>query len=220
MKTVLSSFAILLIFISSCKKDEDVICPPTPEPQLNYMPLAIGNYWLYETYRVDTNGVETNLNYHDSIVVTRDTIINNDTFYIVEGTYRPFHTQWGVIRIIKNDNGNLVNHLGDTILPATNFTDTFRKHYEIIGNNDTLFYRSFKMIDPTYDVTVPAGTFPIVDYRGTYTTYQNIPNVPNPRYVHNYYAENVGKVKETYHYMSSPQTMEIRLTKYFVVLPI
>ena len=219
MKTVLSSLAILLIFISSCKKDEDVICPPTPEP-LNYMPLAIGNYWIYETYRVDTNGVETNLNYHDSIVITRDTMINNETFYVVEGTYRPFHSQWGVIRIIKNDNGNLINHLGDTILPATNFTDLYREHYEITGNNDTLFHRSFRMFDHTYDVTVPAGTFPIVDFMGTYTMFQNIPNTPNPRLVHNYYAENVGKVKETYFYMSSPSIHEIRLTNYLVVVPV
>ena len=40
------------------------------------MPLDIGNYWVYETFRVDTNGTELMLNFHDSMVVTGDTIIN------------------------------------------------------------------------------------------------------------------------------------------------
>ncbi|UTW66145.1 hypothetical protein KFE94_16055 [bacterium SCSIO 12643] len=219
MKAILSSLAILLIFISSCKKDEEIICPPTPAPK-NYMPLAIGNYWVYNTYRIDTNGVETKLPPHDSLVITKDTMINNETYYVVEGTFHPFQNQWGIYRIIKNDHGNIISHLGDTILPATDYTATFREHYEIIGNNDTLYHRVFQTVDPPYEVTVPAGTFSVLDYRGTYTTYANIPNVPNPRYVHNYYADNVGKVKQTYHYISSYQTFEIRLVDYSVIIAV
>jgi len=215
MKTVWSFIGVLLLFLSSCKK-EDPICPPTPP---NYMPLDIGNYWVYETFRVDTNGTELMLNFHDSMVVTGDTIINNETYAKIEGTYGPFHRQWGIVGILKYEDGNLTTPNGDTVFAANDFTKIFREQYEIIGNNDTLYHRSFRMFDHNYDVTVPAGTFPILDFMGTYTYFQNIPGVPNPRLVHNYYAENVGKVKSTYFYMSSPSIFEIRLMDYHVHLP-
>lgn len=67
--TIFFGFLMTLVILSS-KKDN----PAQPE-LLNYTPLSIGNYWVYETFKVDTNGNEELLNNYDSLVINRDTII-------------------------------------------------------------------------------------------------------------------------------------------------
>ena len=70
MKYLFALSAIALLLISSCKKEEMVPCPTPPiETIPNYMPLAIGNYWVYNNYKIDTLGNETKMNLVDSIFI-------------------------------------------------------------------------------------------------------------------------------------------------------
>ena len=47
-------FTALAILALSCKKNAD---DPIPTVQADYFQLKVGNYWIYEGYRVDSNNV-------------------------------------------------------------------------------------------------------------------------------------------------------------------
>jgi hypothetical protein len=40
-------------------------------------------------------------------------------------------------------------------------------------------------------VSVPAGEFEVLNYKGSVTTPENIPAIGNPRYLHSLYAKDV-----------------------------
>lgn len=63
-------------------------------------------------------------------------------------------------------------------------------------------------------VDVPVGEFEALNYKGTVITYNPSLNVKNPRYLNNYFADNVGKILETYFYLNSPIISEKRLIRY------
>lgn len=211
MKYALILSALVLVILS-CKKDESQIVAPSTS-QKQYLPMKIGNQWVYESYRLDTLGLDTYL-YSDTVRINRDTIIDSQTYAVFEGTYGPFHQQPGIIMIAKEKDGQIVNSLGDTIFSSTNFTSILKEVLIESNPGDTIAYGFFKMYDSQLGISVPAGNFDCLDFLGTYTQFLGIPNIPNPRLVHNYYSEGVGKVKENYFYMSSPSVYEIRLVSY------
>jgi hypothetical protein len=65
-------------------------------------------------------------------------------------------------------------------------------------------------------ITVPAGTFEVLNYKGTVVTSMNTPGVKYPRYLNCYYAEGVGKILYTYFYVLSPNIYEKRLLRYYI----
>jgi hypothetical protein len=65
-------------------------------------------------------------------------------------------------------------------------------------------------------ITVPAGTFEVLNYKGTIVTSMNTPGIKWPRYTNSYYAKGTGKIMETYIYITGRQTYEKRLVRYYV----
>jgi len=43
--------------------------------QADYYQLKVGNYWIYQSYQIDSNGVATPENLWDSAHIEKDTII-------------------------------------------------------------------------------------------------------------------------------------------------
>lgn len=202
---------IVIAFITSCQKDDY-----QEELRINYTPLEIGNYWIYENYIVDSIGNETETSTIDSVVITRDTIINNMKYFVLEGTNYPFIRERQIINILKDSLGYLVNSKGRILFAENNFIDTLYKRVELSDVNDTIFTCTYKMEKPIYSVTVPAGTFEVLNFKGTLFTYINLQEIQNPKYMNTYYADNVGKISETYLYLNSPMTIERRLLKYYI----
>ena len=107
MRNVFLLGIIVIILISSCKKEEDVIEQPTTK-SVDYTPLTVGNFWVYENYSIDTLGNETVLIQKDSIVVDRDTVIGSYTYFILEGTSYPTINVWGIVDIVRDSSDYLV----------------------------------------------------------------------------------------------------------------
>ena len=85
MKNLMPFAAMLLLINFSCTKEEK----KTPQSQNAYsgfIPLSIGNYWVYEQVRIDTLGNETIGSMLDSAYVSADTIINGNTYYLLSGS--------------------------------------------------------------------------------------------------------------------------------------
>lgn len=65
---------LMLISLFSCNKsDENDPQPPASE---DFMALKVGNYWIYQNYDIDTNGVATPTDDWDSAYISKDTLIN------------------------------------------------------------------------------------------------------------------------------------------------
>ena len=67
-----------------------------------------------------------------------------------------------------------------------------------------------------HSFSVPAGTFEVLNFKGTLFSYKELSGIDNPRYLNNLYAKGVGKVLQTYFYLQSPRISEKRLVRYHI----
>ncbi|MEY5041788.1 MAG: hypothetical protein RLZZ414_1341 [Bacteroidota bacterium] len=212
MRNVFLLGIIVIILISSCKKEEDVIEQPTTK-SVDYTPLTVGNFWVYENYSIDTLGNETVLIQKDSIVVDRDTVIGSYTYFILEGTSYPTINVWGIVDIVRDSSDYLVNERGQILFSSDNFSGILSEKIEIY-NSDTLYTLSYQMETVSGSIVVPAGTFDdILNYKGVLLRYKPT-NANNPEYYNNYFAPDIGKIVETWSYLSNPTLYQKRLINY------
>jgi len=214
-------FIILtIIIISSCCKDEPLI------PTLTHAPLKIGYSWVYQEYLVDSAGIETATNRFDSIVVTKDTVINDNKYFVLEGTNYPFISGWGIVNILRDSLGYMVDEKGNVHFAQYIKSDKYNS-YELInshqdssGNtvNDTLYTSYDKMERYNNTISVPAGSFDnVLNFNHYVTLYKTITD--GEKYFfsdNNLYVKGVGNVLRTYRFSSEAHIKrhEKRLLRY------
>lgn len=208
MKRPLLILVAFVMLIASCKKENDDSQPFSETIYSSYLPLKIGNYWVYEWFNTDTNNITEPMNKFDSIYISMDTLIHYNTFYKMEGTMLG---SMSYVQFVRDSLHYLVNSAGTVLFSSEDFTN-------ILYVQDTvadLFYSTCKMEDKDVEINVAAGNFFTYDYR------QTIHHLDNnyhwgERANHNRYAKDVGRVLFTNFYYSSPNYMEARLIKYSV----
>jgi hypothetical protein len=208
MKRYFTLFLIAAAAFSSCKKDDDCTCPapvtPTAAtPANNYIKLAIGNYWVYDDYTVDTNNVATLDAAYDSAYVYDDSVINGNTYYKLFDLY--------LTTLLRDSSGFIVDQSG-----KVHFTNVvFNLPIAFTDYGAGIGYSEQMTLSTQVSQTVPAGTFTAYDWQTTAHF-----DSPHPwsavRYAHAYYSENVGKVKQVYFFYSQSETHERRLNHYHV----
>jgi hypothetical protein len=209
---------VLVTVAMACQKEELPDNPENPPvPEKNYYPLTIGSYWNYQSFEVDTNGIATALSYTDSVKITKDTIININTYKVFEGTNKPF-MDWGILDIVRDSSGYIVNIRGTIIFSPDNFADTLQQGvFYKTTNNDTLYTYFSMMEDNGQVVNLPAGAFEVLNYKTTYIFPDYISNPLLYRRDNNtFYAPNVGKVVSAWFYASKTDVIEKRLTSYYI----
>lgn len=156
--------ALLCVF-SCTKKKED----QDPSPAVNpYYQAFKGNYWIYDTYKIDTAAYPSGemLQGRDSVVVSGDTLINGKHYAVFSGTNSPFYSQWRVLDIIRDSSGCIVNNYGDVIFSsANNSSDVLSTRFLLIpGQNEPDTFMIFKwfMQGPPKVIQVPAGSFTVL----------------------------------------------------------
>lgn len=215
MRKVILLLCVTTIVFVSCKKEEEVI-EQNPASTENYNPLTIGSYWVFETFLIDEQGVESSTSTIDSIIVDRDTIINGNTYMVVEGTNNPYNGgSWGIVRIIRDSLDYIVNDAGVILFSSTDFSSVLHERVEVY-NLDTLYKTTYAMEETPGLITVPAGEFNVLNFKGSLITYNPNQDITNPRYLNHYYADGIGKILETYFYLSSPRIYEKRLVRYHI----
>jgi len=217
MKKQLVLFCAIILAFTSCKKDNDNSNSPSntngTDTYSDYLPLTVGNLWIYDYISVDTNGIETPMNKTDTMQISKDTLINNIIYYKYEGTF--FGANYSC-QYIRDSLHYLVNHFGQLLFSSLNFTDTLVSDVEIVSD-DTLYVGYTIMYDPDSMITVPAGTVDVLDSRRNIHLYPGFDQWGEIRYCHSYYAVGSGVVKNTYFYLSSPTVIERRLVSYQLV---
>jgi hypothetical protein len=211
---VLSAITFLTFSLSSCHKEEDPITPvnPTPTSTAYSFPITDGSYWVYQQEQTDSDGVITQAGATDSVYVEGDTIIGANTYKKIRTFTSPGNTYFLAqpLTLVRDSAGYLVDVNGQFI-EHDNFTDTLR-YVDYGGIVDGWYFMRHK--DST--VTVPAGTFTTIDYEGhMYNTQPGYP-WPIPRYTHQIFADNIGKITEVQYFVSQPGYIQRRLLSYHI----
>ncbi len=211
MRKLFFYLILIPLFFSSCKKEETIACPPAPEIP-NYLPMSVGDYWVYENFYVDTLGNDSSIGVIDSVYISTDTVINGKTYYVFRGTNYPVKMQPNMLlNIVEKVNGDLINLDGTIVFSSTNFSDTLKSRYET-HNGDTLFFAYSKMDGAVLQFTVPLGTYNSLIRNDTYFFYRQFSPI-NPRIYPYVYGENIGLISSSISYSSTPWHYERRLIR-------
>ncbi len=200
----------MLVFSCNCNDDEG---PALPTPATEYMPLAVGNYWIYQWYKIDTLGNETLYgNTLDSIYVSGDTMINGNTYAILRG--REFNSD--IQYFYRDSSGYMVSAKSKIPLFTTTSTTERLGIDTLFIGTDPFLMNDKNMQPPTPSVTVPAGTF--ADCLST-ITYMTAFEADYPHGVRTFpyqYAKGVGRLLHKVAFYSTADYYESRLVRYHV----
>lgn len=198
--------------VTSCRKEPEIVDLVGSPSIENYNPYTIGNYWVYEVYRIDTNNNEINQHYLDSVWVSGDSLINGISYSVIEGNnkFRDAGNGWGTKSFVRDSMGYLINELGQIQFSLNNYSDTLFTE-EFSG----IFSVFYKMERLPYTVQVPSGTYSnVLNFKGIVFEYNPPVGFAQTRYLHNYYAPGVGKVLEAFFYVGSTMREEKRLVRF------
>jgi hypothetical protein len=205
-----SVFLPALIFISllSCNKSDNNTSQPPADA--DFMALRTGNYWIYQNYALDTNGVGTPTDDWDSAYISKDTLVNGKTYYKMHRKPVP-QAPVQLVDFLRDSSGYLVDIHGNILMSEDNFTDTLR-----IDSTDAFLYIGYlKMFAKDSLITVPAGTFSTRTARLTVVPSDS--NDPHPiRYLYDVYAKNTGRIKYHWFFYNSDKHFESRLVRYHI----
>jgi hypothetical protein len=185
----------LTALVSSCKKDESLspLVTSTIEPSPDYGKLAVGNYWIYQRFRIDNFGVVTPKNIYDSCYISKDTVINGKTYFEM---YRP-NTYGSFFTYLRDSAGCILNSAGQIIFSPNDFSSVFRTTFATAGGTDTICRAVFKMNNKDSLVNTSAGNFVTSNFQITCYMYPNWSYYYNVRHQNTCYSENIGIVVET-----------------------
>jgi hypothetical protein len=219
----LKSAALLglaVIAIASCRKKEkpQPVVPPGNDtavfrPVFNFLPLHAGNYWIYETFSIDSLGVATSTHEYDSCYVTEDTVMQGYKTLVkrVLGNRQTL--------FLKQDGTSIVDHLGNVHF-SQDYTSVFFQRWvisPIYEPNDTLAYVKHFMGERNKLTTVPAGSFHTTAFIEEYNMQPPWDKYGKKRSYYHRYANGIGIVSETAaFYLESPVVYERRLVRYDV----
>ena len=218
-RRIIYLLALLIIFIFSCKKkSDDQSSQPVP-PAPDYIQLSVGNYWVYNFYKVDTNGVEQKLTHSDSSYIQKDTLINGIRYFIKISNPLQFSRSGSPMvyqerDILRDSSGYLLIRDYDgksrILFARDNFTDVLYS-----DTVEHLAYREIKMTGKDSLVSLPAGNFTTRSAcQYLYPLHPDYPwGIRKDYYV---YGRWVGEVKYTYCFYDQPGHYEGRLVRYHV----
>lgn len=207
-------FLTALFLFTACDDD------PTEEKAiLNYFPLAVGNYWIYDLYVIEADGTERIYKSGIKREITREDIVSSlvgdFTYYILNEEGSPSNTFY------FRKSGNDIYAPNMFYLSYANFIDTlYAGTVSASPNYESEMYDiSYKMELGT-EIETPAGIFKeTINRKATYYVYPRYQteDLPDTRYLNEYYANNVGMILKEYTYISFPHvTYQYRLVDYYI----
>ena len=138
IKNSLIIFSLIIIFFS-CKKE--TLTLPVPNHNSNnsvaindtMLPIAIGNYWIYQLSDDDTLGGVHLQNNFDSVYVEKDTFIVGEHYYKLCHTNINFRDYYhfnggGFVQYLKDSSGYLVIKNRGILLDKIHMHDTIQRN--------------------------------------------------------------------------------------------
>lgn len=195
------------ILFASCEKTE----PITVAPASNYMPLAVGNYWVYDYYYEDSVTHQfTASNTLDSVYIDQDTIINGQLYYALN-TASATITKTEYVRYSDN---KLVTSTGKVKFAADPALGVYTIDTITNQGNDFLSV-SYYSTGVILDFELAVGNFRGIQISGTVHYSHNGITEPRPSpFV--YYAEGIGEIMFHGYVPLNDQRVERRIMRYHI----
>lgn len=200
--------ASVIILFSSCSKVEDEILLHETDSSSRYFPMNVGNYWIYDEYRVEQGG-EVPIGLPDSTYIEKDTLINGNQYFMFLSSSFP---QWNLI--LRDSSGYLVDQLGVIYFCADAIGDTIHREVRYNLRGDTVFAQYRVMQDVPEKFFVPAGWFNVID-ASSYNYNPRAISTPKEQVWKNLYAKDVGLIYREYNRFNSPYNL--KLVRYHIV---
>lgn len=206
------AIAMLLSF-NSCKTENELVIMM----QEVYLPMSVGNYWIYQHYIIDSLGNESLYNIYDSVYIVKDSIINNKRYYEFDNSIY-FNKFKG---LYSDSSGYIVKSTGEILFSATNFTDTIHCDYfynhEYRQNRLLFAVLKTKMNPVKQIVNTPSNNYNTLMLNGflSFYYYDNLGRVTDTlnTFQNTYFAPNVGMVKDTYRYYLETKRDKIKIER-------
>lgn len=202
--TLLSLSAVLLFW--SCNEENNL---PPPPNALNYFPLEVGAYWIYEIYTQQPDQAEV-IQGFDTLEVTNSYQDGEDVVFELSrsGNYE-FSTFFP--DQLRLSDGELIAENGDLILTVNDDNAGMIVRTDSLAANLGFVY--YRFLADTEDITVPAGTFACINFEG-----EIVPSDPeeeiNGKRINRYYSEGVGLVDASNFFFNGAGKIGIRLNSF------
>lgn len=209
MKRSFLYLVVIAIAFTACRESEETTQPVKKD----YTPMAVGNYWVYNNYKVHADGSKDLLDEKDSIFITGKKTNNGKEYFEFKGIQ--YLSPDTTIAYYRDSSDYLVDDKGNIHFSASNFHDTLNQKLQYKQNTtDTLYLATYKMEKENDPVSVPAGTFNVLSFRCTIF----MPDPPNPdferRYTNQYYAKNIGRISNVVLFVFGDIRYEKELVRY------
>ena len=196
MKRIIFLAFITIVAFSSCNKNDDNNDPIPQETVLEYLPLAIGNYWVYEKSSCDSTWTGCTSMSIDTNVVTKDTTINELHYFKIEGR----NLMGSEPKFVRDSLDYIIDSEGRILFSNKDFTTIFHEEY-VVPNNDTLYHWYTKMDEVPIIFEVPLGNFTCLDNKLSF--FRKKENFEYEFNSHSSYAKDIGLVYESAMFASS-----------------
>jgi hypothetical protein len=216
----LSFLVFSVLLLTSCKKStlEEIVSnaeeAENTEPN-EYYPLAVGNYWVYEN-KIFSNGTYYNPISTDSLIVSEIVRIEGKDYFRLEEYHRNNSGCQTQICYLRYKNGAVVHSDGSVRFEKPDFSYSYDT---TIGHPDLLRTYSFYIKEVHDPVQTSNSSYTsCIDYKGAEVTLDPIVYPEdNKRYIHHYYAKNIGLIKDYCPFPLNQQTAEVKeLVRYHI----
>ncbi|MEI6886182.1 MAG: hypothetical protein WCO02_16955 [Bacteroidota bacterium] len=203
---LLINFAVLIMISLSCKKSTEESYPAV---KADYYQLKVGNYWIYQSVRIDSAGHDTTFLPHlDSAYIEKDTLIRGYTFFKL---YSDPSGLFGgnELSLLRDSSGYLINWYGKILCSDDNFTQVIA--YDTLMPTAYMGYVSMTGRDSI--INVPAGPIQSITSRMKVVPAPRYPQIP-VRYVYSSYGKGIGMIKTHNFYFMGNIKFEGWLVRY------
>lgn len=209
---------ISFMLLHSCQEEE---ISNSNKLASEYLPMSIGNYWIYQQFIINPDGTEEANQIFDSVFIKRDTIINGLRYFEIVNsnsvsTSSNFERDSSGCLVVLSSGTNINNPNHYILFSENNLTDTLSRSIFKI-EMDTIYSISIRMEKLLQTISVPAGTFYVLNAKQTVIGNPKFTLYPEPRYNNRYYAKKVGEVLYSYHNFNSLGDIEYRLIRYSII---
>lgn len=199
LKTVF--FLCLIFLMGSCKEQEQELFTKP------YLPLEIGNYWVFEVFEVDEFGRRFYFDRIDSLYISKQVIYNGLSYYELKGPL-DIEAEESFSTLLRNE-GNMVVDYQGKVWSAPLSEDEEVQHTLSFDTYDINY--SMKTFEKR--ITVEAGSYDALNFQGVFIDNSSAEIIG----FHNlFYGPCVGLVTETKYNIDRHTTLVRELTSYHV----
>ncbi|MBL7944803.1 MAG: hypothetical protein JNN32_01990 [Flavobacteriales bacterium] len=205
---------LVLSTLAACQPDEDEVVAPLPPPAPQnlevtaFSNLAIGNYWIYQRYRVDSADNVASVLTVDSIFISGDSVVNGETYWKV---HRNVMTpNWTYLW--RDSAGYVVTEDHEVVFCADPMDQLI--YTEVEGPVGVQL--DYTVYSTPETITVEAGTFSAYRMQAEITSIGGFPELADWRSPRSYWAEDVGRVRYYEFFAFDPLGIRYDLVRYDV----